>query len=121
MNKIITPEHSTYQINKQLTIRVWNDKTFSILLPEDTVDLTPSEVKDLHRITSQYKATHETIWEQEQYQSDCLKCKHIQKVPQQQTGLPVTTTYLCLKNKYEDKMAHPNYYCDTYEERRKTE
>ena len=63
MNKIITPESSTYQIKKGLTIKIWNDKTFSILLEEDTIDLTPSEVKDLHRITSAYKATYEE-WEE---------------------------------------------------------
>ena len=59
MNKIITPECSTYQIKKGLTIKIWNDKTFSIILTEDMVDLTPSEVRDLHRITSAYKATYE--------------------------------------------------------------
>ena len=59
INKIITPEVNTYQIKKGLTIKIWNDKTFSILLTEDMVDLTPSEVKDLYRITSAYKAIYE--------------------------------------------------------------
>ena len=62
INKIITPEVNTYQIKKGLTIKIWNDKTFSILLTEDMVDLTPSEVKDLYRITSRYKAIHN--WEE---------------------------------------------------------
>ena len=59
MNKIITPECSTYQINKNLTIKIWKDKTFSILLTEDTADLNPKEVLDLYRIVSSYKATYE--------------------------------------------------------------
>ena len=63
MNKIITPECSTYQINKDLTIKIWKDKTFSILLTEDTADLKPQEVLDLYRIVSSYKATYET-WEE---------------------------------------------------------
>ena len=63
MNKIITPECSTYQINKNLTIKIWKDKTFSILLTEDTVALTPKEVLDLYRIVSSYKATYEQ-WEE---------------------------------------------------------
>ena len=62
MNKIITPKCSTYMLNKDCTIKIWNDKTFSILLSEDTVDLQPREVKELHKITSAYKATYEK-WE----------------------------------------------------------
>ena len=59
INKIITPEVNTYQIKKGLTIKIWNDKTFSILLEDDTVDLTPNEViNDLYRIVSAYKATY---------------------------------------------------------------
>ena len=58
--KIITPECNTYQIKKDLTIKIWNDKTFSIILEEDMIDLTPQEViNDLARIVSAYKATYE--------------------------------------------------------------
>ena len=65
MNKIITPEVNIYQINKDCTIKIWNDKTLSILLQEDTVDLNPKEVLDLYRIVSSYKATYNE-WEDTQ-------------------------------------------------------
>ena len=63
ISKTITQECNIYKIKEGLIVKIWNDKTFSIILTEDMIDLTPSEVKDLHRITSAYKATYEE-WEE---------------------------------------------------------
>lgn len=115
MNKIVTPEHSTYQINKDCTIKIRNDKTFTIILPEGIVTLQPMEVKDLHRITSAYKATHGNLWEQKQRPIDCLKCKYVREIPNAFTcGTNLTKTYICLKSKHEDKEKFG--YCKDYEE-----
>ena len=75
-----TNEYTEYRINKELKLTIWNDKKLSISLLEDTVDLDPWEVKELHRITSRYKARYGNLWEQKQEPNDCLKCKYIQKI-----------------------------------------
>lgn len=74
------------------------------------------------QLNTDYKATHETIWEQKQQPTNCLKCKYLQKVKNHyEVGFPVTTTYICSKNKYKDKMSNSNYHCDTYEEKEEKE
>ena len=55
VNKIRTPNYTEYQLNKDCKITIWNDKTLSISLREDTVDLNRIEVQALSRILGEYK------------------------------------------------------------------
>ena len=54
-NKIITPDYTEYQLNKDCKITIWQDKTLSISLREDTVDLNSTEVEALSRVIGEYK------------------------------------------------------------------
>ena len=55
VNKIRTPNYTEYQLNKDCKITIWNDKTLSISLREDTVDLNSTEVEALGRVLGEYK------------------------------------------------------------------